>query len=166
MAEFLKKWAVLDIETTGIDPNYDCIIDVGYLQFDGTKLVKKYSSLVKNLKTPLPQFIQKLTSINQEMLDGAPPWDRVEPEVLELYGHKLIAHNASFEKSFLNSYFEDIKDGEERESYEDSMFFLSVLFPEKHSLSLEKWLGDFKISDSEVHRGFEDSVDLLKIFSK
>ncbi|RLA64863.1 MAG: hypothetical protein DRQ88_10265 [Epsilonproteobacteria bacterium] len=163
MAEFLKKWAVLDIETTGIDANYDCIIDVGFLQFEGVKLVKKYSSLVKNLKTPLPHFIQKLTSISQEMLDGAPSWDRVEPEVLELYGHKIIAHNASFEKSFLDSQFEKIDDGEERESFEDSMFFLSILFPEKHSLGLEKWLYDFNIADNEKHRGFEDSLDLLRV---
>lgn len=163
MAEFLKKWAVLDIETTGIDPNYDCIIDVGFLQFEGVNLVKKYSSLVKNVKTPLPHFIQKLTSISQEMLDGAPIWDKVEPEVLELYGQKIIAHNASFEKSFLGSKFEKIDDGQERESFEDSMFFLSVLFPEKHSLSLEKWLVDFNITNSEKHRGFEDSVDLLRV---
>jgi len=163
MAEYLKKWAVLDIETTGIDPNYDCIIDVGFLQFEGVKLVKKYSSLVKNLKAPLPLFIQKLTSINQEMLDGAPLWDRVAPEVLELYGQKLIAHNASFEKSFLEDEFSKIEDGTDRESYEDSMFFLSILFPQKHSLSLEKFLEEFKLADHEKHRGLEDSMDLLKV---
>jgi len=43
----LGKWAILDIETTGLDSSYDKIIDVGFLQFDGTQLVKKYSSLVQ-----------------------------------------------------------------------------------------------------------------------
>ena len=38
----LKKWAVIDIETTGIDPAYDQIIDLGFLQFEGTKLVRSY----------------------------------------------------------------------------------------------------------------------------
>ena len=43
----LGHWAVIDIETTGVDPSYDDIIDLGFLQFEGTKLVKIYTSLVR-----------------------------------------------------------------------------------------------------------------------
>ena len=42
----LGKWAVIDIETTGINPSDDEIIDLGYWQFDGTKLERKFTSLV------------------------------------------------------------------------------------------------------------------------
>ena len=45
--EKLGKWALIDIETSGVNPEEDSIIDVGFLQFEGTKLVKKYSSLVR-----------------------------------------------------------------------------------------------------------------------
>ena len=48
----LKKWAVIDIETTGIDPLYDDIIDVGFLQFEGTQLVRTYRSLVRSEQVP------------------------------------------------------------------------------------------------------------------
>ena len=56
----LGKWAVIDIETTGIDPMFDQVIDLGFLQFEGTKLIRKYSSLVKT-DVKLSKFIQKLS---------------------------------------------------------------------------------------------------------
>ncbi len=82
----LGRWAVIDIETTGIDPNYDAIIDLGFLQFEGTKLIKSYSSLVRT-DIKLSQFIQKLTGIKQKDVEKAPHWSKVEPELLELAGH-------------------------------------------------------------------------------
>jgi ATP-dependent DNA helicase DinG len=167
MESVLGSWAVIDIETSGIDPTCDGIIDIGYLQFEGTSLVKKYSSLVHYDK-PLSQFIQKLTGITDKMVAKAPSWEKVSTEMLsDLYGHHLIAHNSDFEKSFLEQDFRDIDDGydedEKKESFEDSLYFLSLLFPYFSSLSLERFICDLGLADSEVHRGFEDSLDLLKV---
>lgn len=158
----LGNWALIDIETTGIDPTYDQIIDLGYLQFEGTKVVKRYSSLVRT-EVKLSKFIEKLTGINQKMVESAPVWGKVEPELLELDGHSLIAHNAPFEKMYLEKYFDSIDEGQTRESYCDSMYYLSLLFPERSTLNLESFMVDFGIAEKEEHRGFQDSVDLLKV---
>ncbi len=158
----LGRWAIIDIETTGVDPLNDEIIDVGFLQFEGTSLVKKYSSLVRSSFVP-SFFIQKLTGINEKMIKKAPLWSKVEPEVSELFGHRLIAHNADFEKNFLYHSFDEIDDGGERETYEDSLPFLSLLFPYKQSLKLENFIVEWGLAAGETHRGFEDSVDLLKV---
>lgn len=157
----LGKWAVIDIETTGIDPAYDKIIDLGFLQFEGTKLVRTYSSLVKT-EQPVSKFIQKLTGINQDMLKKAPLWKVVENELHTLKEHSLIAHNSSFEEKFLKKYL-DAVDAEEEETFQDSMLFLSLLFPEKNTLNLESFLIELGIKDKEDHRGLEDSKDLLKV---
>ncbi len=158
----LGRWAVVDIETTGVDPLYDDIIDVGFLQFEGTTLVREYRSLVRS-ETTLSYFIQKLTGIDQGLINRAPLWEVVEPEVMELFGHHLIAHNADFEKSFLQEHFDALGEGGEREKYEDSLPFLALLFPWKSHLKLESFLSDWSIRDGEVHRGLEDSIDLLKV---
>lgn len=160
----LGKWAVIDIETTGVDPSYDEIIDIGYLQFEGTSLVKRYSSLVR-YSGELSQFIQKLTGIKNSMVHNAPLWRKVEPELMELEGHYLIAHNADFEEKFLSRYFEaNVFDSADvREEYVDSLFFLALMFPNRSSLKLESLIVEFGIADSEAHRGLEDSVDLLKV---
>ena len=77
MIHRLGKWAVLDIETTGADPVYDQVIDLGFLEFDGLKLVRKYSSLVY-FEGELSSFIQKLTGITSKMLHKAPSFKEVE----------------------------------------------------------------------------------------
>ena len=69
----LGNWAAIDIETTGIDPGRESIIDLGFLQFEGTKLVKKYSSLIQH-NGEISHFIQKLTGVTPEMVKKAPAW--------------------------------------------------------------------------------------------
>ncbi len=159
----LGKWALIDIETTGIDPTYDQIIDLGFLQFDGTKLIQKYSSLVRT-DVVLSQFIQKLTGIKQNDIKNAPSWDKVKLDMFDLEGHTLLAHNSDFEKMFLEKYFDEL-DTEEfaREKYQDSMYYLSLLFPERSSLNLEGFMIDLGIADKEEHRGLADSIALLQV---
>ena len=159
----LGKWALIDIETTGIDPTYDQIIDLGFVQFDGTNLVQKYSSLVKS-EVKLSEFIQKLTGIKDKHLKDAPSWDKVKLDMFDLDGHVLLAHNSDFEKMFLEKYFDELDADEfNRESYQDSMYYLSLLFPERSSLNLESFMIDLGIADKEEHRGLADSIALLQV---
>ncbi len=168
----LGKWAVIDIETTGLDPDYDGIIDVGYLQFEGTTLIKNYESLVRYEK-PISKFITKLTGISEEQIRRAPPMHKVEPDLQELYGHHLLAHNSEFEEKFLSPIFKKVQsnlsslDRERqesfRESYEDSLDLLSLIFPYVSSLKLEHFIREWGIREVELHRGMADAMDLLKV---
>ncbi|MGB0452511.1 MAG: helicase C-terminal domain-containing protein [Bacteriovoracaceae bacterium] len=154
------KWAVLDIETTGIDPGKDKIIDIGFLQFEGAKLVRKYQSLI-HTDVPISSFITKLTGITQSMVNKAPDWEEVSEELKDLAGHKIIAHNAKFEESFLSDFFR--RNIDEEVEFVDSLDFLAWCFPDRSSLSLESFIVDFELAEKEEHRGFQDSVDLLKV---
>lgn len=162
MSHRLGKWAVIDVETSGADPSYDQVIDVGFLLFEGTKLIEKFTSLVQ-YPGELSSFIQKLTGITPPMLSKAPAWREVETHIQELYGAKLIAHNADFEAGFLKKSFDKIDDGTPREEFCDTLLFLGLLFPEYSSLKLEHFIQDWQIAETEKHRGYEDAVDLLKV---
>lgn len=157
----LGTWAVIDIETTGIHPATDEIIDLGFMQFEGTKLVRTYSSLVRPENT-VSSFITKLTGITNEQLKKAPLWSQVVNDLLSLESHSLLAHNANFEESFLKRYFDKLPSGHERESYQDSMYYLALLFPEASTLNLESFINQLGIAEKEEHRGLADSRDLLK----
>lgn len=157
-----RRWALLDIETTGIRPDEDDIIDVGYLLFEGSTCIKQYQSLVR-YDGKLSQFIQKLTGIKDAQLKKAPAWAEVAEELKELIGCEIVAHNSQFEKSFLEEFFiRNASNGEET-TFVDSMDFLGWLYPDRSSLNLEGFIQDFKLADKEMHRGFQDSVDLLKV---
>ena len=157
----LGSWAVIDIETTGINPSTDEIIDLGFLQFEGTKLVRTFSSLVRPANQ-VSSFITKLTGITNDHLKKAPLWSSVEVDLLSLESHHLLAHNANFEESFLKRYFDKIQQPNGRESYQDSLFYLALLFPEANALNLEFFINMLGISEKEEHRGLADSRDLLK----
>jgi ATP-dependent DNA helicase DinG len=158
----LGTWAVIDIETTGIHPATDEIIDLGFLQFEGTKLIRSYSSLVRP-ENSVSSFITKLTGITNEHLQKAPLCSQVELELLTLESHSLLAHNSNFEESFLKRYFDKIKQTQIRESYHDSMYYLALLYPEASTLNLESFINLLGIADKEEHRGLADSRDLLKV---
>lgn len=157
----LGNWAVLDIETTGVNPATDEIIDLGYLQFEGLKLVRSYLSLVRP-EHQISSFITKLTGITNADLRKAPLWTAVKNDLLELESHALVAHNAKFEESFLKRYFDEVTKEGGRESYQDSIYYLALIFPESSSLSLETFINALGISNKEEHRGLSDSRDLLK----
>lgn len=161
MSMGLGSWAVIDIETTGIHPATDEIIDLGFLQFEGTKLVRTYTSLVRP-ENAVSSFITKLTGLTNEQLKKAPLWVSVEPDLLSLEGHSLLAHNANFEESFLKRYFDKLPANGTRETYNDSLFFLALLFPEASTLNLEYFINLLGIAEKEEHRGLADSRDLLK----
>jgi ATP-dependent DNA helicase DinG len=163
MTHPLGQWAVIDIETTGTDPGVDEIIDIGFLKFEGTQFLGKTSSLIR-YPHEVSQFIKKLTGISSQMLKKAPRWKDVEPDVMELEGHHLIAHNASFEASFLRPLFENYDAYQPEEClYEDSLPFLGLIFPRQSRLGLENFIVAWELREGEVHRGLEDSQDLLKV---
>ncbi|MGE3611189.1 MAG: helicase C-terminal domain-containing protein [Bacteriovoracaceae bacterium] len=157
----LGSWAVIDIETTGVNPATDEIIDLGFIQFEGTKLVRSFSSLVRP-ENSVSSFITKLTGITNEMLSKAPLWNQVESELLTLESHSLLAHNSNFEESFLKRYFDKLPKNDQRESYQDSILYLALLFPEASTLNLEYFINFLGIAEKEEHRGLSDSRDLLK----
>jgi ATP-dependent DNA helicase DinG len=158
----LGSWAVIDIETTGVHPGTDEIIDLGFYQFEGTKLIGKFASLVQP-KHPVSSFITKLTGITNEHLQKAPAWTLIENDLLVLEGHALIAHNASFEESFLKRYFDNLPENNNRETYQDSLLYLALLFPEASTLNLEYFINLLGIAEKEEHRGLADARDLLKV---
>jgi ATP-dependent DNA helicase DinG len=157
----LGLWSVIDIETTGISPGTDEIIDLGFYQFEGTKLIRTFSSLVR-CENPVSSFITKLTGLTNEQLKRAPLWTQVENDLLTLEGHALLAHNASFEESFFKRYFDRLPHTGDQETYQDSMLYLALLFPEASALNLEYFISYLGIADKEEHRGLADSRDLLK----
>ncbi|MCE3012660.1 MAG: 3'-5' exonuclease, partial [Proteobacteria bacterium] len=158
----LGRWAVIDIETTGINPADDAIIDLGFWQFEDLKLQRKFTSLVRT-DIPLSPFIQKLTGISQKMVKNAPLWSAVEHDLLELEKHQLIAHNSAFEEKFLKRYFDKVDRSHERESFQDSILYLALIFPDAGQLNLESFIRKFGIAEKEEHRGEADARDLLKV---
>ena len=94
-------FAIVDIETTGSFAGKHSITEVGIILFDGTTIVEEYETLV-DPGQEVPLHIQKLTGITNQMLDGAPTFEQVAPEIDRLLNDAVfVAHNVHFDYSFI-----------------------------------------------------------------
>lgn len=97
--------AFVDVETTGTNANLNRITEIGIVRVEQGRLVEEWSSLV-NPEQAVPPAIERLTGISNEMVESAPTFARLAPQVLErLRGHLLVAHNARFDYGFLKNEF-------------------------------------------------------------
>ena len=97
------SFCVFDLETTGGNHHSDKIIEIGLVKVENFKIVDEIAFLVKP-EVHIPEFIQKLTSIKDSDVDGAPVIEDVIDEILDFMGDSiLVAHNTSFDIPFFNS---------------------------------------------------------------
>ncbi len=100
---------VLDFETTGLSPNLgDRAIEIGAVKLVDGRVVDTFQQLM-NPGFRVSSFIESYTGITNNMLRTAPSCDEVMASFSEfITGENLIAHNASFDKRFLDAEFERI----------------------------------------------------------
>lgn len=95
--------AVIDIETTGLEPADSEITEVAALRIEKGEIRDVFSSLIR-IDRPVPVEITRLTGINDEMLkEGGEDKGQVLRRLTDFVGGvPLIAHNAEFDIPFLN----------------------------------------------------------------
>lgn len=95
---------VLDFETTGLSPDHgDRAIEIGAVRIENGHIVETFQALM-NPGRRVNRFIEGYTGISNQMLSNAPPCDEVMYKFADfIEGYNLVAHNASFDKRFLDA---------------------------------------------------------------
>ena len=100
-----RALAVVDLETTGGNPQFDRVIEIGVLLIDDGEVRQRWQQLV-DPGFALPYGIEQLTGIRSADLVGAPAFADVADDVLTLLQDRLfVAHNARFDYGFLKAEF-------------------------------------------------------------
>lgn len=91
----------IDLETTGLNPKRDRIIEIGAIRVEQGQIVEEFSTFVDPGRK-LEERITELTGIRDEDLADAPQLDEVFPKLLEFMGElPLLGHSILFDYSFL-----------------------------------------------------------------
>ena len=95
---------VLDFETTGLSPDVgDRAIEIGAVRIDNGEVTERFQELM-NPGQRISGFIESYTGISNGMLRDARPCSDVMRDFAEFIGgYNLVAHNASFDKRFLDA---------------------------------------------------------------
>jgi DNA polymerase-3 subunit epsilon len=101
---------VLDFETSGMSPDYgDRAIEIGAVRLEKGVVVDEFQALM-NPGFRVSGFIEDFTGISNQMLAEAPPCEQVMLQFADFLGDaNLLAHNASFDRRFLESEMNYIK---------------------------------------------------------
>ncbi len=91
----------LDLETTGLDPRNDAIIEIGAVRFNGSRIEAEFQKLI-NPGRPIPPEITRLTGISNEMVRKAPPLHAVLAQIVDFVGDSpVVGHNVQFDLGFM-----------------------------------------------------------------
>jgi len=95
---------VLDFETTGLSPQMgDRAIEIGAVRIQNGVITERFQELM-NPGRRVDSFIEEYTGITNSMLKDAPPCSEVMERFADFMGDSnLLAHNASFDKRFLDA---------------------------------------------------------------
>lgn len=157
------KYAIVDIETTGVSSSKNGITEIAICLHDGQKVIDEYLSLI-NPGYPIPSFITRLTGISDEMVASAPFFEEIAEKVFSILNdHIFVAHNVSFDYSFVCN------------SLKASGFHLNVqklctvrlgrkVFPGLPSYSLGKFCKSLGVLNNSRHRAMGDAAATAKLF--
>ncbi|AGR41424.1 PolC-type DNA polymerase III [Spiroplasma taiwanense] len=162
-----SKFVVLDLETTGLSPEYDEIIEFGANVYDyaaGTH--KKYDILIKP-KKKLKNFTIELTGITNEMLETKNSIEIEFKKIMEIIQNGiLIAHNANFDFNFLQVCAKKFGYAELTNTVIDTLALSRILQPKlkNHRLGTVAKAYQILYDDKIAHRADYDAEVLTNVY--
>ncbi len=158
-------FVIFDIETTGFSPVNNRIIEIGAVKFSKGEIVDRFGMFV-NPEVPIPFEIVNLTGIRDEMVIQEDTIDLVLPKFLEFCkGSILVAHNASFDMSFILE--NQKKLGLEAEfTYLDTLVMARIFYPAMNKHTLDSLAKKLKIDLQNHHRAVDDAHTTTLIFKE
>lgn len=156
--------AFVDIETTGGPAQRESITEIGIVQVDEDG-VREWSTLVRP-ESRIPDYIQRLTGIDDDMVAGAPRFAEIADEIFDrLDGRLFVAHNARFDHGHLRAAFRraglDI-----RPQVLCTVKLSRRLFPEHRRHGLDHLIERHGLAVADRHRALGDAQLLWQFWQK
>lgn len=153
-----RTYVSLDLETTGLDPDRDAIIEVAAVKFRGQKVLDSWSTLVKPDR-PIPYRIERLTGIRQEETEGAPSVSTaVERLARFIKDYPLVGHNIRFDLSFLRRRGLLLAN-----EAVDTFELAGIMVPHAARYSLSRLAEELGIPAEGAHRALNDAQTTRKL---
>lgn len=160
------KFIAFDLETTGIKPKEDQIVEIGAVRFDGSQVVDTFGVLI-DPGTPIPYEASAVSGITDDMVAGKPRIESVLPDFAAFCGDlPLVAHNASFDYNFLLKDIEKYRADAPTGVVLDTLSLSRKVFPGLVNYKLGTLVRQFNIPSGTFHRAEEDSTYCGLVFAK
>lgn len=163
---FDQEYVVYDTETTGLNSGLDQMIEIGAVKVKNDEIIDRFDELIA-CPTPLPKIITELTNITDEMLVGKDSEENVTKRFLEFCGNlPLVAHNASFDISFVTSAVKKYNLKPFNNTVIDTMGLARNMYPEWRNHKLSTLVKNLNVEwdEDKHHRADYDCEGTSKCF--
>ena len=175
LSEFPENYSILDLETTGLDPKHDEIIEIGIIKVRNNKIVDTYQTLVQpsgkfyddeDNEIYIDEFIEELTGITNGMLENSPKIVEVIENAINFISEDIIVgHNVNFDINFLYYDLKIYNDTDLSNDFLDLMKMARRAIKEINHHRLVD-IADFFEYDYEPHRAIEDCKATFDLLNK
>ncbi len=156
-----RKYIAFDVETTGLNPYSDRIVELGAVIFENGQAITQFTTLV-NPGCLIPISASQVNHITNEMLSGAPTESQIYPALINYLGDAIqgntiiCAHNAKFDMDFLSSTLE-------RLGFSGYIRYIDTLALSRKYLGLSNYKQDtvaahYGFNNSNSHRAASDAL--------
>jgi DNA polymerase III subunit epsilon len=160
-----KKYAIIDIETTGGSANREKITEIAIIVHDGEKILDTYETLI-NPERSIPYFITQVTGISDKMVADAPKFYEIAKNIVTLTeGAIFVAHNVRFDYGFIQEEFKRLGFTYMRKQL-CTVRLSRQAFPGLRSYALGNLIKHFNIQVKDRHRAMADAAATTIIFEK
>lgn len=151
----LVCFVVIDVETTGLRPATDDIIELSAIKFVDYKAEEAFTTLIKP-PHGLKKAAQAINQISQDMVDSAPTIEQVMPAFIEFCGdYPLVGHNIFFDLKFLYVNGFPLKP---KKKYFDTLQLSKKAINDISNYKLDTICHYFKIYRNSSHRALSDCL--------
>ncbi|MDA3942680.1 MAG: exonuclease domain-containing protein [Bacteroidetes bacterium] len=158
-----KRYAIVDVETTGLKAGQEKITEIAVVLHDGNAVLDTFSTLI-NPEKKIPYRITQLTGINDQMVAGAPRFYEVAKQLVEITDSAIfVGHNVSFDYRFIQAEFKSLGYDFKRQTL-DTVKLSRKLIPGLPSYSLGKLCQSINIKLENRHRALGDAMATARLF--
>lgn len=162
---FPNDYIVVDLETTGLSPEYDSIIEICALKYRNQTLIDKFSTLI-NPGYEIDDFIIELTGITNEMLSAAPSIQKIINSLDYFLGDNIIVgHSVNFDINFIYDIYENTLSKPFCNDFIDTLRLSRRMHSEHKHNRLIDLSTRYDLSYDNAHRAESDCMLTNKIFN-
>ncbi len=158
----LTTYAAVDVETTGLNPDQDAIIEVGVVLFNRQGVLEQFESLVYPGRS-IPAEITRLTGIDDAMVAEAPDLDSLRTPLRRLVGdNAVVGHNVNFDLAFLRAAYVG-----QTNRRVDTATLASIVLPSLGRYSLDNLVAHLGLAETgqgQSHRALSDARQTAALF--
>jgi DNA polymerase-3 subunit alpha (Gram-positive type) len=164
---FSGEFVVFDLETTGLSPADNRIIEIGAVKLNNMEIVGEFSTFI-NPQMPIPDDASRINGITDDMVRDAPYEREAFGKLIEFCGDCkcLVGHNAiKFDMLFIRAGF--ARCGLECDfSAVDTLDLSRAAVPERKSHKLNLMVEHYKLGEFNHHRALDDARVTALLFKK